>query len=133
MSATTLTVRDETTAGRVLAELELQFDAEQVTVAELIRARVHQEVREHNAGSAATRERFVGLVAPPAIERELNGRRLPRKVDAEAQIEVALRAFERGRVLLLVDDRQVEGLDHAITLRPGSTVTFLKLVPLVGG
>ena len=45
----TLTVRDETTAGEQLAALELQLAAEETTVRELIRARVHQEVRDHNA------------------------------------------------------------------------------------
>jgi hypothetical protein len=47
--------------------------------------------------------------------------------------EPALQAFERGRVLLLVDDRQVERLDEEIVLAPDTTVTFLELVPLAGG
>ena len=51
MSPITSTVRDETTAGDALAALELQLEAEQLTVAEPIRARVHQEVRAHNASS----------------------------------------------------------------------------------
>jgi hypothetical protein len=134
MAPFTLTVRDETTAGSTLATLDLQLEAEQVTVAELIRARVHQEVRAHNARSATTPQ-FNGLVQPEQTERELNAERpsRPRIVDAERQIEVALRAFERGQILLLVDDRQVEQLDQQVTLHPGSTVSFLKLVPLVGG
>jgi hypothetical protein len=32
-----------------------------------------------------------------------------------------------------VDDRQVDTLDDEIALRPDTTVSFLKLVPLVGG
>jgi hypothetical protein len=104
-----VTVRDGTTAGETLAALEVQLDTERVTVAELIRARVHQEVRAHNAAPSA------GFI------------------DAERQTDVALRAFERGQMLLLVDDRQIDGLEHEVTLRPGSTVTFLKLVPLAGG
>jgi hypothetical protein len=129
MSPTTFKVRDETTSGEALAELELQLAAERVTVAELIRARVHQEVRDHNARGAGD-ERYAGLVVPDPAERALNR---TRRVDAEAQTTVALRAFERGHVLLLVDDRQVEGLDQVVTLSAASTVTFLKLVPLVGG
>jgi hypothetical protein len=135
MAPFTLTVRDETTTGKALATLDLQLEAEQVTVAELIRARVHQEVRAHNAASAVAPQ-FNGLVQPERTELELNGERRGRRsrpVDAERQTEVALSAFERGQILLLVDDRQVEELDHEVTLGPGSTVTFLKLVPLVGG
>jgi hypothetical protein len=59
--------------------------------------------------------------------------RRPRLVDADKQTEIALAGFERGQILMLVDDRQVDDLDHVVTLREGSTVTFLKLVPLVGG
>jgi hypothetical protein len=125
MAPFTLTVRDETTSGKALATLDLQLEAESVTVAELIRARVHQEVRAHNASRAAS-PRFNGLVQP-----ERAGASKP--VDAERQTEVALHAFERGQILLLVDDRQVDELDQQVTLRPESAVTFLKLVPLVGG
>lgn len=103
MSALTLTVRDETTTGDVLRALEVQFEAERLTARELIATRVHQEVRERGAR------------------------------DAEAQTEVALRAFERGSVLLLVDDKQVDDLGAEVVLTPGSTVAFLQLVPLVGG
>jgi hypothetical protein len=133
MAPFTLTVRDETTSGKALATLDLQLEGEHVTVAELIRARVHQEVRAHNAARASA-PRFNGLVQPERAERELNERdRTFKPVDAERQVEVALHAFERGQILLLVDDRQVEELDQQVTLRPDSTVTFLKLVPLVGG
>jgi hypothetical protein len=129
----TLTVRDETTSGEALAALELQLEAERVTVRELIRARVHQEVRAYNAKPPG--ERFFGLVQPTDTERELNGYllRRPRRIDADEQAETAIRAFERGHVLLLVDDRQVEELEAEVTLRSGSEVAFLKLVPLVGG
>lgn len=135
MAPVTLTVRDETTAGQTLGKLELQLAAQQVTVRDLIRERVHQEVRLHNAKTGAGRERFFGLVQPDDTERELNGYRLrrPRRIDPERQTETAIWAFERGQVLVLVDDRQVDELDREITLSSGSSVSFLKLVPLVGG
>src|ERR1700710_2595512 len=103
MSPITFTVRDETTAGGIRAAVEGQLAAARVTVAELMRARVHQEVRDHNTRGAAE-ARYSGLVTPEPAERALNR---TRRVDAEAQTAVALRAFERGHVLLLVDDRQV--------------------------
>ena len=131
MTAMILSVRDETTTGEVLKALELQLEAERLTVRELIAARVHQEVGEHNARRVLTP--FRGLVQPSDQERQLNRERAPRRVDPVAQTEVALRAFERGQVLLLVDDRQVDALDEEVVLRPGSSVSFLKLVPLVGG
>ena len=134
MAGVTVQVRDETTGGDVLGALELQLAEERTTVRDLIRARVHQEVRAHNARASAGR--FRGLVQPSADEQRLNGSpdaRRPRRVDAERQTAVALRAFERGQVLLLVDDRQLTELDDEVTLQPGTGVVFLKLTPLVGG
>ena len=127
-------VRDETTSGDVLGALDLQLEDERTTVRELIRARVHQEVRAFNAQQTSN-DRVVGLVQPTKAERELNGYRLkmPRLIDADKQTTTAWRAFERGNVLLLVDDRQVEDLDEDVMLRSASDVVFLKLVPLVGG
>lgn len=131
MSSYIVQVTDETTSGEVLQQLELQMHAETVTVAELITARVHQEVRAFNADRALTR--FHGLVAPAPRERALNGSRTPRLIDAQEQTKVALRSYDRGHVLLLVDDRQVERIDETVQLTSSSTVTFLKLIPLVGG
>jgi hypothetical protein len=131
MTPLSVTMKDETTAGDTLTSLQVQMEAERVSVRELIRARVHQEVREHNAQRATNV--FTGLVQPLDAERELNGFRTVRPIDPERQTETALKAFERGQVLVLVDDRQVTELDDEVVLRPGSEVSFLKLVPLVGG
>ena len=133
MTPVSVTVKDETTSGETLAALQLQLESERVTVRELIRARVHQEVRDYNAQRAT--QIFRGLIQPTEAERELNGYRMKtaRRIDPEAQTAAALRAFERGNVLLLVGDRQVEDLDDEVVLSPGTDVSFLKLVPLVGG
>lgn len=79
--------------------------------------------------------RFQGLVQPTETEWDLNGFRLrqPRKLDWHEQSRAALEAFERNGFLLLVDDRQVETLEEEIRVRPETQVTFLKLIPLVGG
>jgi hypothetical protein len=130
--AITVTVVDETTSGERSAELTLDFLTERVTARELIRSRVYQEVREHNARQTTT---FRGLVQPTDTERVLNGftLRRPRRIDWEAQYAKALDAFGRNGFLLLVDDHQLTELDEEVELRPETNVTFLRLVPLVGG
>ena len=130
MASVQLTVRDETTAGELLGELELKLMSEDIDVAELIRARVHQEVRAHNA---APRAPFAGLVTPTDHQARLREPANPPRIDAERQTEVAHDAFRRGQILLLVDDRQVTELGERVALTGRSSVTFLKLVPLVGG
>jgi hypothetical protein len=136
--ALSLTIRDETTDGRAPGETVVEFLTERVTVEELIRSRVYQEVQDYNQQKP---EKFRGLVRPTDAEEQLNGFKLKtvRQVDWKQQFEAAKRAFEKNQVLILVDNRQVERLDETIDLRPGTAessataVTFLKLTPLVGG
>jgi hypothetical protein len=75
------------------------------------------------------------LVQPNDTERTLNGFKFhkPRLVNPETQYEKALEAFVGNGFIVLVDNRQVENLDDEIALHPETSVTFLKLVPLVGG
>ena len=129
---TAVTIRDETTQGETTNELTLEFLDERVTLRELIRSRVYQEVTEYNAKQAGY---FKGLVQPRDAERVVGGFRIRerRRIDWEEQFRKALEAFERNGFLLLVDERQLDDLDQEIELRYDATVTFLKLVPLVGG
>jgi hypothetical protein len=128
----TVTIVDETTSGERRGSWELEIAEERLTLRELIRRRVFQDVAEYNARQP---EVFQGLVRPTDAERTLNGYRLrtPRRIDAEQQSALALEAFARNGFLVLVGDRQVDDLDHEVEPTAGMDVVFLKLVPLVGG
>jgi hypothetical protein len=78
---------------------------------------------------------FHGLVQPTEAERTLNGYRLKsiHRLDWQAQYEQAIEAFARHSYIVLVNDRQVADLDALVELHTETEVTFLKLVPLVGG
>lgn len=127
-----LTVYDETPSGERTPACTLDFPGERVSVRELIRRRVHQEVRDYNLRRP---ELFQGLVQPVDAERTLNGYRLraPRRIDWEEQADRATEAFERNGFIVLVDDRQAAGLDEEIAIGVDTAVSFLRLVPLVGG
>src|SRR5262249_44849889 len=129
---TLVTVLDETTSGGATNTLTLDFLTERVTVRELIRARIYQEVTEYNA---ALPERFKGLVQPVGSRPTPDGYLLPRRglIDWEAQLLRALEAFQTNGFILLVDDKQLTSLDDEIELRHDSSICFLRLVPLVGG
>ena len=130
----TLKIRDETTLsiGGDESGFLLEVPEERITVQDLIRARVYREVHEYNLDQP---EYFHGLIQPSDAERSLNGfkMRRRRRIDPDKQFELAKRAFYTNGFILLVDDRQVDELEDEIQLRPDTTVTFLKLVPLVGG
>ncbi|MFF6976774.1 hypothetical protein ACFZAV_03280 [Streptomyces sp. NPDC008343] len=127
-----VTFVDETTSGGRSDGWGIEIAEERLTVRELIRRRVFQEVAEYNA---RTPEVFQGLVQPQDTERVLNGYavRTRRRIDPEAQTEQALKAFAGNGFLVLVGDRQVTELDDQIELGLGTEITFLKLVALVGG
>lgn len=127
----TLTVHDQLTTGGRSAGITLAFPTERITVRELIRARIYQEVQDYNQRTPAA---YTGLVQPTAKEQTLNGKLEERKpVDWQKQFEIALAAFEANHVLVLVNDRQSESLEEVIELNRQADVTFLKLTPLVGG
>ena len=130
--ATTVIVFDETSIGARNGALTLEFLTERVSARELIRSRVYQEVTEYNARQTGF---FNGLVQPSDAERTLNGFRLQprRRIDWQQQYAKAIPAFEGNGFLLLVGDRQLLELDEEIELRAGTEVSFLRLVPLVGG
>jgi hypothetical protein len=128
----TLTVHDETVTGQRTRSFTLSLPAGRMTVRELIRHRVEHEVAAYNAASTSV---FQGLVQPTDTEWVLNGYRFKtrRPIDPATQVSRAIEAFEANRVILLVDDRQVERLEETVTFTPTTEIRFLKLVPLVGG
>lgn len=128
----TLQICDATTLGEEPPVWLLEGLTERITVRELIRQRVQREVLDYNRHQP---EYFRGLVRPSEAEQTLNGYRLaqPRQIDWEQQADLAITAFLGNGFLILVGDHQVTELDEEIDVSPDQTVTFLRLVPLVGG
>ena len=140
--SSTLTVRDETATGGVVHEFPLAFPSERITVRELIRERVYQEVQDYNRRRAAedSDDTFRGLVQPSGAEQLLNGSRHAgyrlrkrRDIDWKDQFDKACDAFGRNGFFILVDDRQAASLDDEVVIGRDTQVSFVKLVPLVGG
>ena len=126
-----VTIADETTSGE-RRTWALEIPEQRLALREVIRRRVFQEVAEYNIRHPAV---FRSLVQPAGAEVTRNGYTLreQRHVDAEAQYRLAVKAFGRNGFVVLVGDNQVEDLDAELDLPVGTEVTFLKLVPLVGG
>ena len=105
---------------------------ERMSIRELIRARIYQEVQDFNTKQP---EYFRGLVQPTEAERVANGYKLKgrKTINWEEQFAKALAAFERNGFFVLVGDRQAETLDEEFEVKVDTEVSFVKLVPLVGG
>lgn len=111
----TVTFRDETATGRRFEELAIADLPESMTVRELVRLWVREEVARFNATPS---HHFRGLVQPDDAEIELNGYRLrtPRRLEWERQAAIAERAFSRNGYVVLVVDLPVADLDEIVDL-----------------
>lgn len=130
---TSIMIQDQTTDGHCSEPRMLTVLAEQITVREILRSRVYQEVQDYNLKCNGT---FEGLVQPTESERLLNGFkvRTGRVLDWNEQYARAVEAFENNRIIMLISDQQATSLDEVVHLRSQQEpVIFLKLVPLVGG
>jgi hypothetical protein len=128
-----ITIRDESATGHVTNELTLDVLTESITVRELIRSRVYEEVQDHNLARRQAAGQFRGLVQPSATEQQLNGPKTIREIDWKKQFDIACDAFARNGFFILIDDKQAESLDETVVLKHDTKVSFVKLTPMVGG
>jgi hypothetical protein len=128
----TLTVHDRTATGRGIDSIVIDNVPDRITIRELIRTRVRDEVARYNLRPSAS---FRGLVAPDGAVPEIAGYRMPkpRRLDWERQADVAVDAFGRNGFFILVNGRQALELDELIDVSDTGDVAFVKLVQLVGG
>jgi hypothetical protein len=131
---TTITIEDKTTANFRTGGITfvLAIPQTRLTVRELIQERVQQEVNDYNRKLP---DHFRTLVQPADAEATLNGFHMAvkRPLNWQAQFDKAIEAFHGNGFIVLVDGRQAESLEDYIDIGPTTTVSFLKLVPLVGG
>jgi hypothetical protein len=130
--AVTVKIKDQSGTGRVGTTTTLQGISSRITLRDLVRTRVRDEVARYNAGPEPV---FSGLVMPEGAEPVRDGFRMPkaRRIDWEKQADRAIEAFERKGFFVLVDDRQVTDLDEELALTADSDIRFVRLVQLIGG
>ena len=132
MSSISILVKDETTSGKTVHSVQIEFPTSLITVGEIIEKRVAAEVNEYNKKRD---QNYFGLVQPDGAEVILNGFRLQkfRLIDAKRQIEIAKEAFMNNGFFMLIDNTQAESLRQTFVLHQHSEISFVKLTPLVGG
>jgi hypothetical protein len=127
-----LTIEDRTGTGRPTGSITLPNVPERITLRELIRLRVREEVARYNL--RPTKD-FEGLVQPEGSEASSAGYRLatPRRIDWERQAAIAIAAFQRNGFFVLANGKQITELDAELSLTERLDIGFIKLTPLVGG
>jgi hypothetical protein len=127
-----IAIKDETYSGKKFDVMSLIFNTQLVTLREVITQRVLQEVAIYNQKLSGV---FNGLVQPIDAEKLLDGYKLKssKPIDAQKQVAVAIEAFSSNRYFILVDDQQHDNLDDEIVVADTTSISFVKLTPLVGG
>ncbi|RMG24442.1 MAG: hypothetical protein D6730_12620 [Bacteroidetes bacterium] len=122
-----LVIQDETSTGSILNRLKIKLRKERLTVRELIRERVFQEVAQYNVQRPLC---YHGLIAPAGAEPVLNGYRLlhRHKIDPEQHFYRTMDAFYNKNFCILVDELRLDDPEHPIVVRPHTRVSFLKLM-----
>jgi hypothetical protein len=130
--AITVKIKDQSGAGRIGMTTTLDGISSMITLRDLVRTRVREEVARYNAAPEPV---FPGLVMPEGAQPAREGFRMPglRRIDWQQQADRVIEAFERNGFFVLVDDRQVTELDEALDLAADSDIRFVRLVQLTGG
>jgi hypothetical protein len=123
----TIMIRDESLQG-TQPSWQLDILEEQSTLREVIRSRIYQDVREYNAKKRSQ----VRCLLPPTSLWQVLAEHTP-TLDWQVQYDQAIKAFEKRSYIVLIDDQQITQLDSPMRLSAQSTVTFFKLIPLIGG
>lgn len=122
-----LLVRDQNFGMQPSQTVAITIPSERISIREIIRSRVYQAVQDFNSNRKKSFQ-------PSILELELNGPKGSKGLKWQRQFDLAVEAFQRGRLLVLIDDRQTESLDEEVDVIHSKTlVTFLRLIPLVGG
>lgn len=133
----TLTVTEETT-GKGSRNFEQITVPERITVRQLICLYIDHQIEQQKELNDQTPPSFF---IPSPEEQQLNeGKSKERSLggakttlNAAKLKERALGAFSQNLILLLVDNQQADDLEQEVLISPRSTITFLRLSPLVGG
>ncbi|MCB1177631.1 MAG: hypothetical protein KDK36_08650 [Leptospiraceae bacterium] len=127
-----LKMNDSGLSGNVIHSWTVPIVLDKLTVKEIIKIRVEREVEKYNETTAGY---FNGLIQPKEAESTKEGFRLKekRKIDTKEQVEKAIKGFEENSFLVLINDSQVDNLDEVIELTENTEISFVKMIPLVGG
>lgn len=132
-------VDEELGTSRKKSVMTLDCLTESMSLREIVRARIYQEVAEYNHSlrEGTLPEIATMLIQPTLAESMLNKpkdkARKRKMVNWEEQFQVACDSFEQNGFFVLVGDHQAESLDDEFITKVDTDVTFVKLVMLAGG
>ncbi len=132
LTSNILRIRDETAMGQVIYEFDLLLSKPQVSVKEIISERVKLEVENYRNKK---KSKGYSLFEVDKVEQIFNkyDLKITSKLNIEKQVAIALRAFDSNEYFIIIDITQVDSLEQRVDITDNLQVSFLKLVPIMGG
>jgi hypothetical protein len=127
-----VTISDRTSTGDPTGSITLPRVPDGITLRELIRLRVREEVARYNLRPSNV---FRGLVQPVGSEPVTGGFNVPerRPLDWSEHADVAVDQFLAHGYVVLVNGAQITDLDTRLDLSAEHLdVRFIRLTPLAG-
>lgn len=118
-------ILEENIAGQILKTNSFDIHSESITIKDLIKNMVNQEVLIFNKNSRNNTMYGYNHLASD-ISKSKN-------IDAEQEYFLALDAFQKNGFFIIVDDKQVESIDEEIYISENTKISFIKITQLVGG
>ena len=116
-----VTIHDRTSTGDPTGAITLPDLPDGITLRQLIRTRVREEVARANLGPFRI---LMGLVRPADPART--------PIDWQAQADAAIDLFLANGYIVLVNGAQVSDLETRIDIKRDPDVRFIRLTPLEG-
>jgi hypothetical protein len=132
VATTTLTISEQATGGGKPNQFGDVSIPERITVRQLICLYIDHQIEQYRGKCKDSKQH--SFFIPLEQEQSLSGIQPGEgKLNPEKLYSRALDAFSNNQFVLLVDDQQIEELEQDVFVTAKSNVTFLKLMPLIGG
>ena len=105
----TILINDETHCGKILNQVMLTLEGDCITLGELLKKRIEQEVDDANAKKTPKEKAIFKKQATTA--------------------HIALYPFRENGFFVLINNKQIKDLDHPIPLNNGLRIRFIELHP----
>ncbi len=132
--ATTLTVLEKAPGDPDRTEFQLPIMGDKLTVRELIKTYLTHQAECSRTDEKKKKWTFAGLFSPQTDNQDCKDHpKAAVPLSSNEQLEIACKAFSSNKFILLINDQQTTDLEQEIVVTPVTKVTFIRLVPLVGG
>jgi hypothetical protein len=121
-----INVKEEGFISKLLDPLKIEISLKPITIKELIVLKVTDEFEKICSKDFTLSQKGQSQTQEKTKNRSKN-------MDLEQNVYRALEGFQKNVFFILINDNQAENLNDKIIIQENTTITFIKLMPLVGG